>query len=204
MPKDTKAKIFQLLKESTEEGTNKQPSQHIAINGNSNVVGNGNTVVVTEKHVTRTKAEPRPGVEHITESQVRKLHDLKDKIVELEGLTKKNPATHQRVWTAFNKKMGIGSMRMLPAAKFKAGEKYLQTWIGRLTGSKTAEKKAATTVEKTKLSYIRTNMRKLDCEEKVRDYIEKNFGVRSTTELPDLDAIKKVYNYIASLKRAAE
>ena len=202
MLKDTKGKIVQLLKESTKENTNEPLSQEIKIKGNSNVVGNGNTVIVTEKHVTKTKVEPKPGVEHITEEQVCRLHDLKDKIIELEALTKKDPATHLRVWRAFNKKMRIGSMRMLPATKFKTGEKYLQTWIGRLTGSKTAEKKAPETVKKTKLSYIRTNMRKLKCEDKVRDYMDSKFGVRSTSDLPDLDAIKQVYNYIASLKRS--
>ncbi|SHH34233.1 hypothetical protein [Desulfofustis glycolicus] len=203
MTSDIKDKVVSLLKESRSD-REKHNDHRITINGNANAVGNGNTIILTEKHITKTKAEPKPGKEHINESQVRKLHDLKDKIIELERITKKNPASHQKVWSVFNKKMGIGSMRMLPSAKFKAGEKFLNGWIGRLTSSRMAEKKARDTVEKTKLKYIRTNMRKLNCEERVRDYMDKNFGVRSTTDLPDLGAIKQVYSFVASIKASFE
>jgi hypothetical protein len=177
------------------------PREAVNVRGNNNIVGNGNAIVITERHVTVTRAEPRPGVEHITEDQVRRLHDLKDEIVRLEALTKRNPASHQRVWATFNKKMGIGSMRMLPKGKFAAGEKFLAAWVGRLTASRTAERDLTSEVAKRKLAYVRTNMKKLDCEERVRTYMEKNFGVRSTTQLENLEQIKRVYIYIAGIKK---
>lgn len=45
-------------------------------------------------------------------------------------------------------------------------------------------------------------MRKLPIEEKVKNYMRTNFGVESTKNLSDLEAIKKVYSYVASLKKA--
>lgn len=200
MDNDRKQTVASLLASVAAED-NEPPIGAVEIRGNNNIVGNGNAIVITERHVTLTRAEPRPGIEHITEAQVRRLHDLKDEIVRLEALTKRNPASHQRVWATFNKKMGIGSMRMLPKGKFAAGEKFLSAWIGRLTTSKTAERDLTSEVAKRKLAYIRTNMKKLDCEERVRNYMERNFGVRSTTQLETLEQIKRVYIYIAGLKK---
>ena len=202
MDNDKKRAVAGLLASAAAEDD--PPREAVNVRGNNNIVGNGNAIVITERHVTVTRARPQPGVEHITEDQVRRLHDLKDEIVRLEALTKRNPASHQRVWATFNKKMGVGSMRMLPKGKFAAGEKFLSAWIGRLTTSKTAERDLTSEVAKRKLAYIRTNMKKMDCEERVRNYMEKNFGVRSTTQLETLEQVKRVYIYIAGLKRERE
>lgn len=163
--------------------------------------GIGNTIIKTERVTRKTIATPKPGEEHITEAQVRKLHDLKDDIIKLEAIGKKNPATPQRVWAALNKAMGVGAMRMIPAAKYRAAEKYLQAWIGRLMEGKTVQKKAPSVVESKRITFIQTNMKKLGIETRVRDYMEKHYQVRSLKELPDLAALEKVYRYVASIKR---
>lgn len=180
-----------------------QPS--ITINaGNGDGNGIGNTIIKTERVTNKTIATPKPGDEHITEEQVRKLHDLKDEIIKLEKLGKRDPATAGRVWYSLNKAMGVGAMRMIPAGKFRAAEKHLQSWIGRLMDGKTVQKKAAGAVESRRISYIQTNMKKLDIEERVRDYMEKHFQVRSLKDLPDPSAMEKVYRYVASVKKELE
>lgn len=163
--------------------------------------GIGNTIVKLEKLVTRTIAKPNPGVEHITESQVRKLHDLKDEIVKLEAAAKRDPATPQRVWARLNKAMDVGAMRMIPAAKFRAAEKFLQVWIGQLMDRPAVQKKEAPTVAARRIAYIQTNMKKLGIEDRVRDYMESRFGVRSLKDLPDAAALERVYRYVASVKK---
>ena len=175
----------------------------IEINGDGNLVGDNITYIKADRHTTKVRADPKPGVEHIDESQVRRLHDLKDEIVRLEALAKKDPATHQRVWSALNKKMRVGAMRMIPQTKFKAAEKFLLTWIGQLTGRPAVQKKDPAGVEKRRITFIQTNMKKLDAEDRIRDYMEKHFGVRSLKQLPDLAALEKVYRYVASLRNRA-
>ena len=203
---DKIAKIVSLIQESAKPvrkpRTKAISPVTITINaGSGDGNGIGNTVIKTERITHKTIATPMPGEEHITEAQVRKLHDLKDEILKLEAVGKKDPATAQRVWGALNKVMGVGAMRMIPAGKYRAAEKYLQTWIGRLMDGKTVQKKAASTVESRRIAYIQTNMKKLGIEDRVRDYMEKNFAVRSLKELPDAAAMEKIYRYVAGVKK---
>lgn len=210
---EKKAKIVKLIKEASDVAKKSPrrsrkkadpPASIIVKAGNGDGNGIGNTIIKTERVTHKTVATPKPGDEHITEEQVRKLHDLKDEILKLERLGKRDPATAQRVWAALNKAMGVGAMRMIPAAKFRAAEKYLQSWIGRLMDGKTVQKKAAGAVESRRIAYIQTNMKKLDIEERVRDYMEKHFQVRSLKDLPDPSAMERVYRYVASVKRELE
>lgn len=207
---EKKDKIVKLIKDAADEGKKplrrprKKPDLPFSITvtaGDGDGNGIGNTVIKTERVTHRTVATPKPGEEHITEAQVRELHDLKDDILKLEAAGKKNPATPQRVWAALNKAMGVGAMRMIPASKFGAAKKYLQTWIGRLMDGKAVQKKAASTVESKRIAYIQTNMKKLDIEERVRDYMEKNYQVRSLKDLPDMAALERVYRYVAGIKK---
>lgn len=201
-----KAKVINLMKESAPK-RKRQPSApklSVVVNGgNGDGHGVGNTIIKTERHTTRTIAEPRPGAEHITEEQVRQLHDLKDEIVRLEAIGKKDPATPQRVWSALNKAMRVGAMRMIPLDKFPSARKYLHSWIGRLSDGATVQKKDADGVRKRRLAYIHKNMADLGCEERVRDYMEKHFGVRSSGDLPNAEALEQVYRYVASVKKEA-
>lgn len=199
--KQAKARATALLGESKPARKPRaKPVSSIQVAGDGNVVGDNNTVIKTEKIVRKTIAKPAPGTEHITEAQVARLHALKDEILKLEAVAKRDPATPQRVWAALNKKMGVGAMRMIPATRFKAAEKYLLTWIGQLMDRPATQKNAPDTVRKRRIDYIQTNMKTLDCEERVRDYMEKHFGVRSLTELPTPAALERVYRYVAGLK----
>lgn len=173
----------------------------VSISGNGNIVGNGNTVIKTERYITKTIARPVPGAEHITESQVARLHELKDDILRLEALSKKDPATPQRIWSAVNKTCGVGSMRMIPLEKFKKAEKFMLQWRARLTDAKSTKKKDPDGVRKSRLAYIHANMKKLAIEEIVRTYMREKFDTSSLKDL-DLPALEQVYHYVASKKRS--
>lgn len=206
---DKKAKVINLmqaaLKQPRRRTTKPAATISLVVNaGDGDGHGIGNTIIKTERHVTKTIAEPRPGIEHITEDQVRKLHDLKDEIVRLEALGKQNPATPGRVWSALNKKMRVGAMRMIPLDKFSSAQKYLQEWIGQLSGRPAVQKKDPEGIRKRRIGYIQGNMKKMDCEADVRDYMEKHFSVRSLTELPDAVALERVYRYVAGRKKEWE
>ncbi|MDR1528894.1 MAG: hypothetical protein LBS40_00485 [Burkholderiales bacterium] len=169
------------------EGADSEKMASGAINitstGSGDGVGIGNTIIKTERVVQKIVATPKPGITEITEEQVARLHFLVDEIVRLESIGKQKPKTIQSVRNSLNRKMKVGAMRMMPLEKFPAAEKFLMTWIGRLTSQKTVQKKDADNVRKRKISYIQINMKKLDCEERVRRYMEENFGTRSLTAL---------------------
>lgn len=203
---DKKSNIINLMQSAVKKPRRRAappaPPLSLVVNaGDGDGHGIGNTIIKTKRVTHKTIAIPKPGDEHITEGQVRKLHDLKDEILKLEAVGKKDPATAHRVWAALNKAMGVGAMRMIPASKYRAAEKYLHTWIGRLMDGKTVQKKAASTVESRRIAYIQTNMKKLDIEERVRDYMEEHFRVRSLKDLPDAAALERIYRYVAHLKR---
>lgn len=194
-------KIVNLMRSSAPGQDQSGNNQSVHIAGDGNIVGNGNTVIKTEKVTTKTTATPIPGAEHITESQIRVLHDLKDEIIRLESLAKKDPATAQRVWSAVNKSCGVGSMRMIPLEKFNKAEKFLRQWIGRLTDTKSVKNKDPEGVRKSRIRYIQTNMKKLGIEDPVRAYMHEHFDASSLKDL-DLPALEKVYHYVASKKRS--
>lgn len=204
---DPKNKIIKLMGEaaSKQEEPRRPRKQNVVkktvVNGDGNVVGNGNTVIKTEKVVHKTIARPQPGEEHITEEQVRRLHDLKDQIIILEQAAKRDPATPQRIWSALNKKMRVGSMRMIPLGKFKAAEKYMLEWIGQLMDRPAAKKNAPDTIRRRRIAYIQTNMKKLDIEPLVRAYMSEKCSASSLADL-DLTCLEKVYRYVASKKSA--
>ncbi|WP_051711585.1 hypothetical protein [Andreprevotia chitinilytica] len=217
MDENKKAQIIALFKQHAEtpepkpRTPRKKPATAVMTAGGNLVNVSGDGVVVGqivagdvhqhyEKKTSKVIVKPQPGAEHITEEQVRRLHDLKDQILELEPLGKQNPATPQRVWNSLNKKMGVGAMRMIPAAKFKAAEKYLHEWLGRLAAGKAVQKKAPDEVAKRRITYIQTNMKKLDIEPKVRAYMLKHFDAPSLKDL-DLTALNKVYQYVAGIKK---
>lgn len=201
MNEQRKAELARLVRESAKPARKprRKPDPKVSVQGDGNIVGNNNTYIKTEKHINKVRATPRPGEEHITEDQVARLRDLKDEILRLEQLAKKKPATHQTVWASLNKRMNVGAMRMIPIGKFKAAEKYLLSWIGRLTRTKSVQNKDPDTVRRRRIAYIQTNMKQLGIEDRVRDYMERHYGVRSLKELPDQAAIERVYQY-AGLK----
>ncbi|SMH62879.1 hypothetical protein [Azospirillum agricola] len=195
------ADIFEYASTPRRRSGSQKPSAEVAVSGNI-ITGNNNsfTVIKTERVVRKEIAIPQPGTEHITEAQMGKLHALVSEIVRVETLTKREPATFQRVWGALRMKMKVGSNRMIPVGKFSMAERYLQQWLGRLSGTAAAQKEDDG-LRSRRIKYIQTNMRKLGFEERVRGYMDGQFHVSSLSDL-SIEQIEKVYRYVAGLKKS--
>jgi hypothetical protein len=196
---DPKGKIVDLMRSASP--SHDQVPHGVKINGDGNIVGSGNTVIKTEKHVTKTIAKPSPGSEHITEEQVGRLHKLKDEIIRLESMAKKDPATPGRVWGAVNRICGVGAMRMIPVQKFKKAENYMLQWIGRLTDTKSVKNKDPEGVRNKRIAYIKLNSKDPEIKKAVSTYMLDRFNANSLKDL-DLPDLERVYRYVASKKRS--
>lgn len=182
-----------------------KPEVHVASGGSANVVQfaqNGSTIhmVSTQKHVTHTKAEVRPGEQHISENQAATLTALVQEIVELETKLKKNPKTFRSVWGALNAHCGVAKYLLIAAEDYEKAEKYLRQWIGRLNSMASAPTADNDAWRKRRYAYIKINTK--DDEAWLKSYMRKNFKVESLTEISD-DELDRTYRAVASRKRKA-
>lgn len=170
------------------------------------ITGAGSTVhqVNTNQHITRTKAEVKAGDEHITDEQKANLQRLVNEIVELESRyrTASSAKNHQAVWRSLNAKLKVTSYHLIPLDKYETARKHLQSWIGRLSDTKTAKKTDTDAVRKRQYAYIHTNIKKLGLDDWYRDYLQERHGVTSSTELDDV-RLKQAYQAVAYKVRMA-
>lgn len=181
---------------------------------NKNTVGSvvGDTVAVGDNniiHVHQAPARPRviakvePGDEHISDAQAAKLHELVSQIVDLEAKLKKRPTTFKAVWIGLNSHCKVPSYRLIPLRSYPKAEKYLRTWIGRITSAASAPKKAGPDWRKRQYAYIFTNVKQLGLSDRLNAMLAEDFGVASVSDLQDA-ALRKVYQRVAGWKRAAK
>lgn len=174
------------------------------INGNvSNAViaSSGSVVnqVNTQQHITKTIADVKPGIEHITNEQAAKLHALVKQIVESEQIAKTNPKTFRAVWSSLNAYCKVPKYNLIPLEHYEKAETYLRKWLGRLGNTATSRKKDPDWRKK-KYAYIKLNIKQLNLEDWLSDYLLKNFSVTSLTELSD-DDLQKTYSAVSNKKR---
>ncbi|QGM80696.1 ORF6C domain-containing protein [Otariodibacter oris] len=174
-------------------------SQNVDGNNNNVIYGEKGVInnITTEKHVTRTKAIVEPDNKHINEEMARTLKDLVNEVVNLENELKKQPKTFQAVWASLNKHCGVTTYKLIPIEKYEKAENYLRKWIGRLNSSKSAPKKIGNDWRKRKYSYIHINVKKLDLELWLREYLQERYCVGSITELSN-DQLDALYHNISS------
>lgn len=188
---------------ATEAERAAQPAVHVAGGGSANVVQfahKGATVnmISTQKHVTSTRAEVKPGDQHISEGQAAKLTALVQEIVELEAKLKKNPKTYRSVWGALNAHCGVTRYLLIAAADYDRAEKYLRQWIGRLNSMASAPVADNDAWRKRRYAYIKINTK--DDEAWLTAYLRKNFKAVSLTEISD-DNLDRTYRAVAARKR---
>jgi len=171
------------------------------INGGIGNVASGANVhyINTTKHITRTKAEVKPGVEHITEHQKVVLKELVEQVVQTEANLKRNPKTYQSVWASLNKHCGVTTYKLIRCEDFEKARKFLNMWLGRLNSSKSAPLQNSDEWRKKKISYIKLNTQSPEDEAAMRAYIKRNFSVTSITELAN-DELERTYRYVAGRK----
>lgn len=193
-----KAKIHQLFNTAKKK---EKDSSSIAVNGDKNIIGNGNIVVTTEKVVNKVVAEVKPGEQHITDTQAGTLHKLVYDIADLEKILKKRPRTHQAIWIFLNRKMGVSAYRLIPCDKFDEAEKILRKEIGRLNSMRSAHTKNPDW-RNSRYRFIHANCKKHDLYDRMREYLLNNHGVESIKALTD-DKLELTYQAVASWKRKA-
>lgn len=177
-----------------------QPAVHVS-GGSANVISLNHgpiTMIATQRHVTTTKAEIKPGDDHISETQAATLTALVNDIVEIEGKLKQKPKTHRAVWGALNAHCGVTRYRLINFDDFDKAEKYLRQWIGRINSMATAPVKDGDAWRKRHYAYIKINCK--DDPTWLDRYLAKSFGISSLTEL-DNDQLERVYRAVASRKR---
>jgi len=162
------------------------------------VSGNTLTMINTPRHVTRTVAEVKPGVEHITEEQAARLTALVKLIVEWEAKVKKKPNGHRGVWAALNAHCRVTKYRLIGLEDYDKAENYLHQWLGRLQSMASAPVADNDTWRKRRYAYIKINTR--ENEAWLLAYLRKNFKAESLTDLAD-DALDRTYRAVAARKR---
>lgn len=139
----------------------------------------------TNKIIHKTIAKTEPGTTHISEEQMGALHKLVDEIVRLEGLAKKDPATHRRVWHSLNRKIGIGSARLMPIGKFPLAKSYLNQWLAQLSNRAVIKKRAPNVVRKRRITAIQSRCNELNIQEWRKRHMQDTFNKASMTALTD-------------------
>ena len=188
-----------------QQTTTSNPSVQVSKNSSANVVhlvqsganvkfGNTNNIT-TQNHTTKVIAEVKPGIEHITEEQAKKLTDLVHAIVELEGKHRKSPRTHRSVWGALNSHLSVTRYRLIPKDSFEKAENYLRQWIGRLSSQRNAPKTDNYEWRKRKYAYIKINSK----PEWLDAYLRQRFKAESITLISDED-LNKLYKAVAAKK----
>ncbi|MDR3351757.1 MAG: helix-turn-helix domain-containing protein [Zoogloeaceae bacterium] len=153
--------------------------------------------ITTQRHITRTVADVKPGEEHISDEQAAVLLEFVNKIVETETSLKKKPGTHRSVWGALNAHCGVPKYRLIKREDFQKAQKYLRMWIGRLDSMGSAPTKNGDAWRKRKYAYIKINTK--DDPDVVSRYIKKNFDAASLTSLSN-DQLEQTYRYVAGRK----
>ncbi|MFN7184498.1 MAG: helix-turn-helix domain-containing protein [Thermomonas haemolytica] len=176
-------------------------SPAISVSGAANIeqfpqAGSNITQITTQRHVTTTKAEVKPGDEHITEQQAARLTALVNDIVEHEQRLKQRPKGHRAIWSSLNRHCGVTRYRLIPAAAFEKAETYLLKWLGRLNAMPTAAISDNETWRKRKYAYIKINTQTGGLDDWLAGYLSRTFRASSLTELTD-DQLNKVYQAVA-------
>jgi hypothetical protein len=177
-----------------------QPAVHVS-GGSANVIALNHgpiTMIATQRHITNTKAEVKPGDEHISEDQAVTLTALVGDVVELEAKLKQKPRGHRAVWGALNAHCGVTRYRLIAHGDFPKAEKYLRQWIGRLNSMASAPVKDGDAWRKRHYAYIKINSK--DDPDWITRYLAKTFGATSLTELSN-EQLEKTYRAIASRKQ---
>lgn len=171
--------------------------------GSANIIqfahpGTTVNMIATQRHITQTKAEVKPGIEHITEEQAVILTALVNDVVDIEAKLKQKPKTHRAVWSALNSHCGVTRYRLISHTDFSKAEKYLRQWIGRLNSMASAPIKDGDAWRKRHYAFI-----KINCKDDlgwIDRYLAKNFSASSLTELTN-EQLEKIYRAVASKKK---
>lgn len=179
-----------------------KPDFNISIAGDNSGIVAGRDVIINQAQQPRQKVRAVVAVteEHLSDQQRFDIKRLVDDIVKLEASVRQKPKGYPAVWNSLKARFRVSEYKLIPRCDYQEAEKYLRSWIGRLSSMKTAPKKDVNW-RKRKLAFIHTNCKKYDLEPKMREFINHKFGAVSLAQLTDDDLIA-VYNAVSRWKAA--
>lgn len=197
---EKKAEIVRLFKDHAKpEPAGNSPS--IVINGDGNVVGNGNTVVKTESYRPKIKVEYHPDDGHITPEQAATLKRLVGEIVEAETVLKQRPKSFGAVYSALNQRFRVNTYLLIPREDYDQAERYLRSWLGRLSSARSAPKKDPNWRDR-KRKFIFANTKGV-LDDRRKTYMLGRFGTESFSVLDD-EQVEQLYRAVADWKQRTE
>lgn len=193
MEDDKKSKVIELFKSASKPRRTMRSKPTIEVNGDSNIVGNGNTVIKTENVIHRPKVEVKTGDGVVTAEQKARLQQLVKDWMEARGAVRKSDFSYAAAWAAVNKKAGVNSYHEIPSVKFKTIEAWLLRQIAIIYSMPSAPVKS-TQWRSGRIKGIQSRCSELGIQGKRKAYMLKTFGKDSLTQLSDAD-VEKVYRW---------
>ena len=135
MPDDKVGKVKSILAGAKPKKARKAKSSSNVVKvafgaGDGHVVGDNNniTVIKAQTVVHRTQIDPMGG--EMSPHQKQRLKDLVNGIVK-EANKGGAKASHQNIWSRFQRKFKVNTYHALPESQYEAAKKYLRMLYGR-------------------------------------------------------------------------
>lgn len=205
MDDEKKKAVVRLLKNATTEAAEKVTETKIDINGNNNIIGNGNVhiggdVNLSPQVTNKTVVKTGDGV--VDAEQKAELQRLIYDWVDSRNAVKKRSMSRPAAWKAFNATFGINSYHELPMEQFGEGRLWIMKQIGIISSMKSAPKKMPGWRTRT-ITYIKAACKNdLNNPDAYKPYIEQKFCCNSLAKCKD-DELQAVKQYVANLKKKA-
>lgn len=173
----------------------------VRIEGDHNIVGDGNTVIHTQ--TVRRVNRIDPSKSELTSAQRLRLRELVNEWVAVHNRVRlrARPLTHAAAWSSFQRKFRVNSYHDLPADRFDEACRWLQKRRAMIDGMKTAPARDEAW-RKRQIAYIKARCKnQLGDEYAYLPYITKRFGKTSLADLAD-EELARTKAYIAHKKTA--
>lgn len=198
---DRKQKIVELVRGAAPKTPRRKPAKPapaVRIEGNHNIVGDGNTLIHAQTVRPRNTIDPRAS--ELSESQKLRLRELINEWITVHNTvrTRARPLTHAAAWSSFQRKFRVTSYHILPLARFQEAVRWLQQQRARIDGMKTAPMRDDAWRAR-QIAYIKARCKnQLGDEHAYRPYIAR-FGKTSLADLTDAE-LASTRAYIARKK----
>ena len=200
---DKKAQLVDLVRKAAKKPRKPRakPAPSVSIEGDHNIVGDGNTVIHarTVRRVNRID----PTKSELTEAQKMRLRELLNTWIDAHNTirVRARPLTHAAAWSSFQRKFSVTSYHYLPAERYEEARKWLQRQRAQIDNMKTAPKHDERWRHRT-IVYIKARSKNQLCNEYAYlPYISSRFGKTSLADLTD-EELAQTKAYIAHKKPA--
>lgn len=193
MDDDKKSNVIDLFKSASKPKRTVRSKPTIEVNGDSNIIGNGNTVIKTERIIHRPKVEVKTGDGVVSAEQKARLQQLVKDWMDARSSVRKSELSYGAAWSSVNKKAGVNSYHEIPVTKFKSVETWLLKQIAIIHSMPSAPAKS-TQWRSSRIKGIQARCSELGIQDDRKKYMLKTFGKDSLTMLSDAD-VDKVYRW---------